>query len=350
MSTSINSLLLQRCYDLAKRGGVAVSPNPQVGALLVDRKKIVSEAFHQRYGGPHAEVLAVQQLEEEQRARLDQMTLYVSLEPCTHQGKTPPCVELILKHRIPRVVIGTVDPNPLVAGQGIARLRAAGVEVLVAEDQDRALAALGGFGWRHRHKRPKILLKYAHSADHYLGLPNQAVWLSNAFSKRLVHRWRSEIDAILIGTNTAEVDNPQLTTRLFPGPSPLRVVLDRQCRLADSLQIFQDKNQTLLVTQHEVATSKKSKWQNTEVLILDFGPALLPQLLEALLARGVNTLLVEGGAQVLQSFVEQGYWDEARVFSSRQKLGGGIPTPQLPSSLRYDQMDLAGDRLEYYRQ
>ncbi|MEL6639669.1 MAG: bifunctional diaminohydroxyphosphoribosylaminopyrimidine deaminase/5-amino-6-(5-phosphoribosylamino)uracil reductase RibD, partial [Bacteroidota bacterium] len=247
-------------------------------------------------------------------------TLYVSLEPSSHHDQTPPGVDLLLQHRIPRVVVGTIDPNPLVAGRGIARLRAAGVMVVVAPDPRPALHLLGGFALRHREKRPQVLLKYAQSHDGFMGLPNRPVWLSNAYSKRLVHRWRSRIDAILIGTNTAHCDNPRLTTRLFPGPSPLRIVLDRRRRLSPKLHLFTDGHPTLLVTERSEWTAQWSEVPAVEVLHLPFDQTLLPRLLGALLERGVDVVMVEGGARLLGTFIEAGLWDEARVFTASAAL------------------------------
>lgn len=321
-----DELFIQRSFDLARLGAGHVSPNPMVGAVLVYEDRIIGEGWHQQYGEAHAEVNAVKSVKPEDQHLLSKATLYVSLEPCCIFGRTPPCTDLIIKHKIPKVVISCLDQTPEVAGMGVKILQEHGVEVKtgVLEEQGKELARFrNNFVTR---QRPYIFLKFAQTLNGYMGLPNEQVWISNALSKRLVHKWRSEVDAILIGSKTALVDNPQLTNRFYFGKSPLRIVLDRNLTLPNKLHIFDQTQKTLIVTE---ALSPDPPTSNIQYLQLDFDHDFLNRLLSHLYQQKITTLLVEGGARLLQSFIDQNLWDEAYVLVGDKTIEKGIPAPVL---------------------
>lgn len=322
--------LMRRCFALACRGAGWVSPNPMVGAVLVCEGRIIGEGWHQRYGEAHAEVNAVASVSAAERPLLQRAVLYCSLEPCAHYSKTPPCVDLILREGIPEVVIANTDPNPLVAGKSIARLRAAGVRVrtgvLAAEGRylNRAF-----FTWIQQ-RRPHVILKWAQSADGFLGRIGVRTPISSPLAQRLVHRWRAEADAILVGTRTALVDNPRLDNRNYFGPSPLRVALDFEGKLPLSAHLLNDKVPTWIL-----GPERPGHWQNTRFWPL---PARQPDgryrwvsfLLEKLREAEKGILLVEGGADVLSQFMALDCWDEIRLLRSQQHLYDGVQAPRLP--------------------
>lgn len=336
---------MRRCFDLALLGGQKASPNPMVGAVLVYKNRIIGEGFHRAYGEAHAEVNAIRSVKEADAGLIRKASLYVSLEPCCFYGKTPPCTNLIIEKQIPRVVISCLDDSPQVAGKGVAQLREAGAEVVtgVLESEGRRLS-------RPRsvyvtHNRPYIILKYAQSRDgKFCPADRRQFWITNAYTKRLVHKWRSETDAILVGTRTAEIDDPRLTNRLYFGPSPLRIVIDRQGRLSPNLKLFNGDSPTLVVT-HREAPEYRDK-----VDLLQIQPT--ENLLEALLAelhrRRLGVLLVEGGLQLLEYFLHEGCWDEARVLVGEKFLPGGRPAPDLGLVTDYS-WKLAGDDVLIYR-
>lgn len=338
---------MQRCFDLAYLGAGNVSPNPMVGAVLVHQNRIIGEGFHTRYGQPHAEVEAVVSVRKEDKSLLSESTLYVSLEPCCFHGKTPACTNLILEKNIPRVVISAFDFTPEVAGKGVATLKKAGVEVLtgVLEEEGKKVAAVRNHIVQQH--RPFVLLKYAQSADGFLSKKGQSTWLTNPLSKRWVHQWRKEFDAILIGTETARIDNPRLTTRYFQGPSPIRLVLDRQGRLPHDLHIFDGSSPTWVCTAK--ADHYASLQEKINIQVFDFDSAdFLNQLLIRLYKSGVSSLMVEGGAALLQSFINTDLWDEARVFESSRFLESGLKAPNLEHTPS-DHHQLLGDRLHIFR-
>lgn len=329
---------MHRAIALAQLAAGHQQPNPKVGSVIVYQNQIIGEGYHQCYGEAHAEVNAVASVKD--KRLLPESTIYVTLEPCHHYGKTPPCVDLILKHKIPRVVIGSKDPFPQVAGKSIEKLQKAGVEVRVNVLKEEIEWLNRRFFTTVRKNRPYLILKYAVSADGFIGKEGEEVKISNAFSKRLVHRWRSEEAAIMVGTNTALVDDPQLGNRLYLGPQPLRIVLDRQGRLPKSLQIFDGQLPTLVLTEQVGAPAT-----NLEYLVVSFqSQDFLPSLLAALQARKIQSVLIEGGGQLLQSFLDAGLWDELRVLRSKEVLGGGISAPRLPPSRLQEQFSL-GDTI-----
>ena len=320
-------LYMQRCFELAQLGAGNVAPNPMVGAVLVHEHRIIGEGFHAQYGGPHAEVNCFQSVQPEDRSLIEAATLYCSLEPCSHYGKTPPCADLVIRNQVKKLVISNLDPNPLVAGQGIEKIRAAGIEVETGLlEPEGAWLNRVFFKWIQQ-KTPYIILKWAQSQDGYIGKPGARTPISNPITQRLNHRWRSEISAILVGNTTALVDNPSLNTRTYLGPNPLRIALDRHANIPSDYHLFDDQQETWIY-----GPPRTGDWQKLQ--FMDHSdPFEIPELLEQLSQAQKTSLLVEGGAHLLKQFISQNYWDEIRVIENAQMLGGGISAPDLPVQL-----------------
>ncbi|HMK24863.1 MAG TPA: bifunctional diaminohydroxyphosphoribosylaminopyrimidine deaminase/5-amino-6-(5-phosphoribosylamino)uracil reductase RibD [Chitinophagaceae bacterium] len=343
-----HSPYMQRCLELAEQGAGYVAPNPMVGAVLLHEDKIIGEGWHQQYGGPHAEVNCIAQaIQNGQADKLDRSTLYVSLEPCVHHGKTPPCTDLIIQHKIKKVVIGCRDPFKEVDGKGIEKLRAAGVEV---ELVDRLLAyecknMNKRFLTFHTKQRPYIILKWAQTADHKISSGNnERLMISNEYSNRLVHKWRSEEASILVGTNTAMLDDPELTTRLWPGPSPIRLVIDMNLRLPSSLKIFDQQVRTIVF-------NKLKHEENGNLLYYQVtnDANLVPEVIKALYQLNIQSVLVEGGAKLLRSFMDDGLWDETRIIHNYSlHAGDGLNAPQPENAILVGSEELFSDTIETY--
>ncbi|MEZ5044464.1 MAG: bifunctional diaminohydroxyphosphoribosylaminopyrimidine deaminase/5-amino-6-(5-phosphoribosylamino)uracil reductase RibD [Saprospiraceae bacterium] len=339
-----HSAYIQRCFDLARLGRGFTAPNPIVGALIVYQDRIIGEGYHQRYGGPHAEVNAVNSVSKKDLYLLKESCLYVSLEPCSIYGKTPPCTNLILQHKIPKVVISCIDHSPGVDGMGVKILQDAGVEVILnvlGEEGKRLSATRNTFVIQ---RRPYIILKYALSLDGFIAPkePTAAFWMTNPYSKRLVHKWRSESDAILVGTNTALLDNPQLNNRYFYGPSPTRLVIDKSLRLPPSLRLFDGTLPTFVYTNSVTPPPNRP---NLNFVTLKPEQNTIQQILDHLYLQNKTSLIVEGGAQLLADFIQQGLWDEARIFTSPVYLAEGIPTPPFPKGSTHENIQIATDQL-----
>lgn len=318
---------IKRCFQLAKKGINHVAPNPMVGSVVTIPdshapygQRIIGEGYHQKFGGPHAEVNALASVENKEL--LNKATVYVSLEPCSHFGKTPPCADLLVQSGIKRVIVAMEDPNPEVSGRGVARLRAAGIDVIVNVLQTEALELNRRFVTAHTKKRPYVILKWAETPLGYLNGPNkEAVWISNRRSQQIVHQWRSEEQAIMVGVNTAIIDDPSLTTRSWAGKSPLRVLLDSSLRTPPHYGLLKDGDSTLVFN--------KEKQQNDgAVEFIATDPKNLTSVLSNLLQHKVNSLIVEGGSAVLQSFIDQNLWDEARVIMGDMETGAGTKAPK----------------------
>ncbi len=339
---SAHEPFMRRCFELARLGAGQVSPNPQVGAALVFQGKIIGEGWHERFGEAHAEVNAVRSVLPENQGLIAQSTLYCSLEPCFHEGKTPPCVDLILWEKIQHVVVSCLDPNPLVAGKSLEKLRAQGVAVEsgILENEGKILNH-PFFKWITQ-RQPYIILKWAQSADGFLGKTGERTAISGPAALRLGHRWRAESDAILVGTNTARVDDPRLDTRFFFGKSPLRVAIDLAGKLPATANLLDDSTETLIL-----GKPRTGNWQRTE--FADVNPnSLIFSLLELLAQRGKAILLVEGGANLHGQFLAAGHWDELRVLTNRRFLGSGVSAPPLPGQAELvSEMPLGED---FYRQ
>ncbi|HAQ21296.1 MAG TPA: bifunctional diaminohydroxyphosphoribosylaminopyrimidine deaminase/5-amino-6-(5-phosphoribosylamino)uracil reductase RibD [Prolixibacteraceae bacterium] len=317
---------MQRCLDLALLGMGDVAPNPMVGCVIVHEGIIIGEGYHQKIGGPHAEVNAIRSVQNPEL--LAQSTLYVSLEPCTHFGKTPPCSDLIIENRIPHVVIGTIDPFIQVTGKGIERMQAAGIQVEAGVLEKECKELNRRFFTFHEKKRPYILLKWAQTLDGYIDTvrieTQHPTWITNAQAKRLVHKQRSEESAILIGTNTAAFDNPALTVREWTGNQPIRMVIDQSGRLDSELHIFDGKAPTWIFT-----SKRKEEKEKRKYIILDFNQDILPQLLSELYERNILSIVVEGGSILLNSFIQDDLWDEAFVYTGNQFFGKGVEAPHI---------------------
>ena len=322
---------MARCIELARGGEGNTAPNPMVGAVIVHKGKIIGEGFHRKCGEAHAEVNAVASVRDE--ALLRDSTIYVSLEPCSHYGKTPPCAELIIKKGIPRVVVGTLDPFPEVSGRGVRMLREAGVEVVTGVLEEEARTLNPAFMTFQIRKRPYVYLKWAQSADGFMDVRREdatesPVLLSSAETRRRVHRLRSEVAAIMVGTRTALLDNPSLTVRHWAGQSPVRVVLDRTLKLPAGSHLLDGMVRTLVFTAAEVESRP-----NVEYVQIDFEQEVLPQVLQYLYEQNLNSLMVEGGAGLLDSFLDAGLWDEAWVETAPAVLGAGVKAPAVPGVL-----------------
>lgn len=339
---------MRRCIALAQQGLGTVSPNPMVGALLVHRGKVIAENYHQRYGSPHAEALVIAEVLAkygEQAAEVFRdSTLYVSLEPCAHHGKTPPCADAIVKHKIPRVVIGCRDPFDKVNGKGIRTMEEAGVNVIEGVLEQEARWLNRRFITRVNYQRPYIILKWAQTEDRYMApLGGLQQWITGAEAKQLVHRWRSEEDAVLVGAKTALVDNPALTVREWCGRNPKRVLIDKQLVVPIGAKLFDKEAETI------VFNASKTDWQaNIKHIELENFDWYLPQNIAFQLhLMDVQSLIVEGGRKTLDVFIEAGLWDEARVLTSPEMWERGVLGPALPVTPSQTQT-VGHDRLEIY--
>jgi diaminohydroxyphosphoribosylaminopyrimidine deaminase/5-amino-6-(5-phosphoribosylamino)uracil reductase len=338
---------IRRCIDIALNGKGKTQTNPIVGSVIVYNDEVIGEGYHKEYGGAHAEVNAINSVKDKSLLRLS--TLYVSLEPCSHMGKTPPCSDLIVEKGIPKVVIGSIDPNSLVAGKGIEKLKKANIEVVVDVLTDECMDINRRFFTFHSKKRPFIILKWAESADGFIDIEREADtpigpnWISNPISRLLVHKWRSEENAIMVGTNTASLDNPTLTTRLWPGNSPVRIVLDRTGRLSTELNVFSQEVLTIIFTSKDV----KSEF-NREYVKIDFKINPIGQIVKHLWEREIQSVIIEGGRTLLQSFIDLGLWDEARVFVGRTNFINGVVAPQI-SNIPLEEYSILNDRLLLYK-
>lgn len=332
-----HEIFMQRCLDLALLGMGNVAPNPMVGCVIVHKGRIIGEGYHQKYGQAHAEVNAVHSVQNTEL--LSQSTLYVSLEPCAHWGKTPPCSDLIINSRIPHVVIGTIDPFAKVAGKGIERMQKAGIKVETGILEQECRHLNRRFFTFHEKKRPFILLKWAQTLDGFIDTDRtetqHPTWITNALSKRLVHKQRSEESAILIGTNTAEFDNPALTVREWTGNQPIRMVLDRKGRLSRHLILFDQKAPTWIFTE-----ANNENTENLKFIQLDFEQDILPRLLSELHERDILSIVVEGGSILLNSFIKSNLWDEAYIYTGNQFFGKGVKSPEISGELvAFEQLD-----------
>jgi len=319
---------MNRCIELARLGLGSTAPNPMVGSVIVHGDRIIGEGYHKKAGAFHAEVNAIGSVKDKEL--LTKSVLYVNLEPCAHTGKTPPCTDLILKCRIPSVVIGTADPNEIVSGKGIMRLRQAGIAITTGTCRDSCIDLNRRFFTYHALKRPYILLKWAQSSDGFIDVireisdPARPNWISNEFSRKLVHKWRTEEQAIMVGTHTALLDNPRLNVREWPGNNPLRIVLDRTLRLPATLHLFDNHIVTLIINEIRDDASTLCRYHK-----IPFTNQLLPSVMRLLHEQGIQSVIVEGGKQLLESFIASGLWDEARIFTGQRPFGSGIKAPDI---------------------
>lgn len=335
---------MHRCLELARLGAGYTAPNPMVGAVLVYRDRIIGEGYHQRYGEAHAEVNCIRSVNESDRDLIPGSTLYVSLEPCAHYGKTPPCADLVIEQKIPRVVIACRDPFEQVDGKGIEKLQKAGVETIIGVLEKDAIELNKRFFCFHQKKRPYIILKWAQTADGKIsGDTKERLLISNDYSNKLVHRWRREEAAILVGTNTALYDDPELTNRLWSGPSPLRVVLDKNLRLPENLKLFMGQP-TLVLTY-----KKKEDRGNIRYHTIDSQKPLVSEIMKVLYSVNIQSVLVEGGPALLQGFMDAELWDEARVITNTQLyIKNGLDAPRVKNVRHTHSQQLLNDTVTVY--
>lgn len=321
-----HQIYIKRCIELAKNGLGTTYPNPMVGSVIVHNGKIIGEGWHKKSGEPHAEVNAIHSVRDKEL--LKQSTIYVSLEPCSHFGKTPPCADLIIQHQIPKVIIGTIDPFAKVCGNGIEKLKKAGIQVEVGIMEEECNELNKRFFTFHQKKRPYIILKWAKTQNGFIA-PLQKnernpVWISNAFSRQLVHKWRSEEQAILVGTNTVLQDNPKLTIRDWTGKNPIRIVLDRELKIPKHFSVYDTAVKTIFITEKEV----QSDSENTVFERINFHESVNQQIVNILYKHQIQSVIIEGGTKVLDSFIQDNLWDEARVFTSPVLFENGIKAPE----------------------
>lgn len=339
---------MHRAIELARRADNRTRDNPRVGCVIVHRGRIIGEGYHRIYGQAHAEVNAIEAIPQKERDLLPHSTLYVTLEPCHHQGKTPPCVDLIIERHIPQVVIGTTDPNPLTAGKSIDKLRRAGVHVRVGMLEEACQVLIRRFRSAMLHKRPYVLLKWAQSNDGYIGKSEEQVWLTGKQARLITHRMRTREGAILIGTRTAAIDDPRLTARYWQGPSPHRLTIDRRGVLPSTLRIFDKAAPTTVFVGEQVDRSRYPAHVHTRVLVP--GQSLLEQVADYLHRQRIKSLIVEGGRQLLQAYIDAGAWDEARIFTAtRRALGSGVAAPILRHGIEVARHTVGHDRVSHLR-
>ena len=316
-------LYMERCLTLAGKGNLFTAPNPMVGCVVVHENKIVGEGYHEYFGGPHAEVNAIASVSDQEI--LKDATLYVNLEPCTHFGKTPPCTDLIIEKKIKRVVIGCHDPNPLVGGNGIKKLKANGIDVVEDVLREQCETLNRKFITFHKTQRPWITLKWAESNDGFIAGENyRPVHFTNSFSDQMVHKLRAEHTAILIGGRTAIADNPYLTTRKWEGRSPVRIVIDKKNNLPEDLHIFSEDGSVIIFN-----FEKNGENKNRKYIKLSRDENVIGQISSLLFSNNIQSVLVEGGATTIQTFYTSGYWDEAIIFRTPYVVQNGIPAPEI---------------------
>ena len=321
---------IARCIELAKNGFGTTYPNPMVGSVIVYNGQIIGEGWHQKAGKPHAEVNAIRSVKDP--SVLDKATIYVSLEPCSHFGKTPPCCDLIIETKIPNVVIGTVDSNIKVAGSGIKRLRDAGANVIVGILEKECHELNQRFFTFHEKNRPYIILKWAQTQDGFIAPlqkeEQKPVWITNSHSRQLVHKWRTEEQAILVGTQTVIDDNPQLNARDWEGSNPFRVIIDPNNRIPKTAHVLDNNIKTIVFSKNKNTVSSK----NTIFEAIDFQQNIAQQIVERLYHHQIQSVIIEGGAQTLQTFIDANLWDEARVFIGNCTFENGVKAPILNTS------------------
>ncbi len=324
---------INRCLQIAKNGLGSTQPNPMVGSVIVHNNQIIGEGFTSKYGSHHAEVNAIASVKD--KTLLNQSTIYVTLEPCAHYGKTPPCSDLIIQHKIPNVVIGCIDDYKEVAGKGIKKLKDAGIHVTVGVLANVCKLHHKRFFTFHNKKRPYIILKWAQTANGFIApetkTENKPVWITNKTSRQLVHKWRAEEQAILVGTNTVLHDNPSLTTRDWTGSNPTRIVIDKTNKLSKNHSVFNNDANTIIINES----------------VVDFSKNLASQICTMLYKNNITSVIIEGGLKTLQTFIDEQLWDEARVFIGNTTFNNGTKAPKITGSL-LQQEYIKNDQLKIY--
>ncbi len=334
---------MNRCISLAKKGLGNTYPNPMVGAVVVMNNKIVGEGWHRKAGTPHAEVHALRTISKEQAK---EATLYVNLEPCAHYGKTPPCCDLVIQKGLKKVVVGSVDPNPKVAGKGIKAMQQAGIDVILGVQREACLELNKRFYWFHNNKRPYVILKWAESADGFIAPEQQKkgtiYWISNKYSRQLAHQWRAEEHAILVGRKTVQQDNPRLTTRHWPGKNPTRIVIDPENKIAETARIKDDAATTVIYNTEVDKKINNVHWKKVDI------NAFLEGLLNDAYKMGIQSILVEGGAKTLEEFLAHQFWNECRIVRGQKAIKKGVKAPDKPAGKEVEKT-IVGDTLQTIR-
>ena len=339
---------MERCLQLANLGAGNVAPNPMVGAILVHNDVIIGEGYHQKYGQAHAEVNCINSVTKNLQDLIPHSTLYVSLEPCNHFGKTPPCSDFIIQHKIKKVVIGCIDKFEKVNGSGIEKLQSAGIEVIIEVLKKKCEIVNKRFFTFHQKQRPFIILKWAQTADIKIANSSkenisERLFITNDFTNTIVHKWRSEEAAILVGTNTALLDNPSLTNRLWKGNNPTRLVIDTALKLPSTLELFNQQQKTIVFNylQHQ-------EHENLFYYQLNRDEDLIQQIVKACFKLNIQSILVEGGATLLQSFINQNLWDEARIITNKSlQINEGLSAPNLVGNLLQEE-NYFTDNIQYF--
>ncbi|VXC23491.1 Diaminohydroxyphosphoribosylaminopyrimidine deaminase / 5-amino-6-(5-phosphoribosylamino)uracil reductase [Flavobacterium sp. 9AF] len=349
---STHEFYMKRCIQLAKNGLGTTYPNPMVGSVIVHDNKIIGEGWHKKAGEPHAEVNAIHSVKD--KTLLSKATIYVSLEPCSHFGKTPPCSDLIVSHKIPNVVIGTIDPFAKVAGNGIKKLRENNCHVTLGILEKECNELNKRFFTFHQKKRPYIILKWAASKDGFLAPDKseratahkalQPIWITNTYSRQLVHKWRTEEEAILVGTQTVLDDNPKLNARDFSGQNPIRLIIDKSNKISEDFAVKSNELKTYFFTENNILTKKENIIYENIVFDTNF----LLNLTNRLYKKEIQSVIIEGGLKTLQSFIDLNLWDEARVFEGNTVLNSGIKAPVL-NSISTKTMNIMDDTLKIFR-
>ncbi|TXE11968.1 bifunctional diaminohydroxyphosphoribosylaminopyrimidine deaminase/5-amino-6-(5-phosphoribosylamino)uracil reductase RibD [Seonamhaeicola algicola] len=346
---TVNEFYIKRTIQIAKNGLGNTRPNPMVGAVIVYNNTIIGEGFTSAYGGNHAEVNAINAVKN--KALLKHATIYVTLEPCSHYGKTPPCSDLIIKHNIPNVVIGCIDDNEQVAGKGVKKLKKAGINVTVGVLEKECKQHLKRFFTFHNKKRPYIILKWAQTTNGFIApltkTKQEPVWITNTYSKQLVHKWRMQEQAILVGTNTVLQDNPTLTTRNYKGQNPTRVVIDKHLKLSKNLNIFNNEAETIIVCEKHNNINTNTPNCHFETINWNTKTNIAQQICNVLFKHNINSVIIEGGSQTLQTFINENLWDEARIFTGNTNFNKGTKAPVLSGHLTYE-TTIQSDILKIY--
>ncbi|HEY4538739.1 MAG TPA: bifunctional diaminohydroxyphosphoribosylaminopyrimidine deaminase/5-amino-6-(5-phosphoribosylamino)uracil reductase RibD [Faecalibacter sp.] len=337
----IDERYMARCIQIAQNGLGSTYPNPFVGSIIVHNQKIIAEGYTSAYGGPHAEVNAIRQIKDD--SILKECTLYVTLEPCSHYGKTPPCCDLVIAKEFKRVVIGTLDPFAEVNGQGYLRLLENGIDVTLGILEEECKELNRRFITFHQEKRPYIILKWAQTQDGYMGHDDVQKWITNRYSRQLVHEWRTEEQAILVGKKTALVDNPQLNTRFWEGKNPLRISIDKFLAIPRNFHLYDQSIPTVIFNAIEDREDK-----NLKLVKIDFDSNIIPPILDYLYQNNFQTLIVEGGSDTIQKFIDMNLWDEARVLSSNAFWNEGILAP-IVRGKRVSQQKIINDHVTVIR-
>lgn len=337
-------IYMNRCLQLAELGKGFVAPNPMVGCVIVHEGKIIGEGYHQFYGQAHAEVNAIHSVKD--KSLLKNATLYVNLEPCSHWGKTPPCANLIIEKHIPKVVIGSIDSHSKVAGKGIERMKHAGIEVSVGVQEDACKNLNKRFFSFHEQHRPYIILKWAETQDGFIDIAplykslQKGLWITNDLCRKLVHKWRAEEMAIMVGTNTAITDNPSLTTRDWAGNSPIRISIDKELQFPKQLHLLDGTVQSIIFTKKTTENLQSIEYITQDEITID-------SMILELYKRNIHSVIIEGGTKLLQSFIDQNLWDEARIFIGDKKFVEGVKAPHFEAKVVKSEM-IEETRLDWY--